>query len=52
MDWFLRVVGFEEEELRDDRCGHGFVHFAIEADDAFLWEEWVNMRARGPFLGQ
>lgn len=36
MDWFLGVIGFEEEELGDYGCGHGFVDFAIEADYSFL----------------
>lgn len=36
MDRFLGVIGFEEEELGDDGGGHGFVDFAIEADDSFL----------------
>lgn len=29
-------VGLEEEELGDDGGGDGFVHCAVEADDAFL----------------
>ena len=33
---FFRGVGFEEEELRDDGRGDGFVDRAVEADDAFL----------------
>lgn len=37
VDWFLGVVGFEEEELGDDGGGHGLVDFAIKADDALLW---------------
>jgi hypothetical protein len=37
VDWFLRVIGFEEEELRDDGRGHGFVDFAIQADNPFLF---------------
>lgn len=36
MDWLLRVVGFEEEELGDYRCGHSFVDFAIKTDNSFL----------------
>lgn len=36
MDRLLGVVGFEEEELSDDGGGHGFVDFAVEADDALL----------------
>jgi hypothetical protein len=36
MDRFLRVIGFEEEELGHYRRGHGFVYFAIEADNALL----------------
>lgn len=43
MDWFLGVVGFEEEELGDDRGGHGFVDFAIEADDALLAIEYKRI---------
>jgi hypothetical protein len=45
VDWFLRVVGFEEEELGDDGGGHGLVDFAIEADDALLW--WLLVRVYG-----
>lgn len=29
------VVGFEEEELRGDRGGHGVVDLTVEANDAF-----------------
>jgi hypothetical protein len=36
VDRFLRVIGFEKEELADYRCGHGIVDFAIEADYALL----------------
>lgn len=36
VDWLLGVVGFEEEELCDDGGGHGFVDFAVQADDALL----------------
>lgn len=36
MDGLLRVIGFEEEELRNDRCGHRLVDFAIETDYSFL----------------
>jgi len=36
VDRFLRVIGFEEEELGDYGSGHGFVDFAIEADNSFL----------------
>jgi len=36
MDWFLGVIGFEEEELGDDGSGHGLLDFTIEADDALL----------------
>ena len=36
MDWFLGVIGFEEEELGDNGGGHGFVDFSIETDDSFL----------------
>jgi hypothetical protein len=39
VDRFLRVVGFEEEELGDYRRGHGFVYFAIEADYTLLERE-------------
>lgn len=36
MNRLFGVVGFEEEELRDDRGREGFVDFAIEADDALF----------------
>ena len=36
VDGFGGVVGFEEEELRDDGGGHGLVDVAVEADDAFF----------------
>jgi hypothetical protein len=47
VDWFLRVVGFEEEELGDDGGGHGLVDFAIEADDALLWCLLVRVYGAG-----
>lgn len=33
---FVRVFGFEPEELGDDGGGGGFFDFAVEADDAFF----------------
>jgi hypothetical protein len=36
MNRLCRVIGFEEEELRDDRCGEGVVNFAVETDNALL----------------
>jgi hypothetical protein len=36
VDWFGRVIGFKEEELRDYRRGEGVVDLAVQADDAFL----------------
>lgn len=36
MDGFLWVIGFEEEELGHDGCGHGFVDFAVETYYSFL----------------
>lgn len=38
VDGFLRVFGFEEEELGYDAGGSGLFDFAIEADYAFLEE--------------
>lgn len=42
VDRFLGVVGFKEEELRDDGGGHGLVDFAIETYDALLWRKGVS----------
>lgn len=36
VDGFLRVLGFEEEELGYYAGGSAFVDFAVEADDAFF----------------
>jgi hypothetical protein len=36
MDWFLGVIGFEEEELSDDGGRHGFVDLAVQAYYSFL----------------
>lgn len=36
IDRFLRVLGFEEEELGDDRGGQGFFYLAVEAYDSFF----------------
>jgi hypothetical protein len=36
VDWFLGVIGFEEEELCDDGGGDGPVYLTLEIDDAFL----------------
>lgn len=35
---FLRVLRLEEEELRYYGGGGGFIHRAVETDDAFLEE--------------
>jgi hypothetical protein len=36
VDVFLRVLGFEEEELGYYAGRQGFFYFAVEADDAFF----------------
>ena len=36
MDRLLGVIGFQEEELGNDRRRHGFVYFAVETYYAFL----------------
>jgi hypothetical protein len=36
MDRLCRVIGFEEEELGNDRGGEGIVDFAVETDNALL----------------
>lgn len=46
MDWFLGVIGFEEEKLGYNGCGHGFVDFSIETDDSFLGFNQTNIPRR------
>lgn len=46
MDWFLGVIGFEEEELGDNGCGHGFVDFSIETNNSFLESNQTSAQCR------
>lgn len=43
IDRFLRVLGFEEEELGDDRGGQRFFYLAIKANDTFFEESAENV---------
>jgi hypothetical protein len=47
MDRLLRVLGFQEQQLRANQCGHGVVDFAVEEDDPLAQKSRIDVE--GPF---